>query len=84
MDLNAADITESSLPSSSYGPNNATAGRKELEEYEEPPGTINNERDGKQVEQPLQRVRILGKLRFRPADDDEPQWVYLPLVCQMC
>ncbi len=83
MDFDAADITNGSLPSSSDGPNDATAGRKGLKDHEEPPGTINSERDGKKVEQPLQRVRTLGRLRFRPADDDEPQWVYSPLVCQI-
>ena len=73
MDFDAADITQSSLPSSSDRPNDATAGRKELKDYEEPLGTIGTERDGEEVEQSLRRARTLGRLRFRPADDDEPQ-----------
>ncbi|KAF7509360.1 hypothetical protein GJ744_008083 [Endocarpon pusillum] len=85
MDFEPADITESSLPSSSDRPNDATAARKELEGYEELPGTLGTKHDGKEVEQSLPRVRTLGRLRFRPADDDEPQdWWFastaIPLI----
>lgn len=73
MDFGAADITESSLPSSSDRPNDATAARKELKGYEELLGTLGTKHDEKEAKQSLCRVWTLGRLRFRPADDDEPQ-----------
>lgn len=73
MAIDTADFKETSLPGSSNNSNNATASEKETEDRQQRSGSLNTEDDEVGTELPLQYVRTLGKLRFRPADDDEPQ-----------
>ena len=73
MDVDAADSKESSLPGPSNNLDHATAGRQKTDETRRQPETARTEDDDAETETPLQPVRALGKLRFRPADDNEPQ-----------
>ncbi len=70
MDLDASNLKEKSRLHSSSGSDNAAVEGKGEEQM---PASAATEVDGAEPEQPLQHARTLGKMRFRPADDDEPQ-----------
>lgn len=73
MDINTADFRESSVPGSSNGSNNTTAGRAQTTGSRKGSAIVRTYDEEEEAEQPPQHVWTLRKLRFRPADDDEPQ-----------
>ena len=75
MAIDTADFKEHSLPGSSDGPNGSTSDRIETVDSDKRSRilTAEDEDEDVEIDQPFQHVRTLGKLRFRPADDDEPQ-----------
>jgi hypothetical protein len=75
MDVDTADLRESSLPASSNGSNNAASGREKTTESKMGLATPRTSDAEEETESPS-NVRGLGMLRFRPDDDDEPQWVH--------
>jgi hypothetical protein len=64
---------ESRLTGSSKRPNDDMAIKTETEAGRQHSGSSMAEEDEAETEEPLQNIRTLGKLRFRPDDDDEPQ-----------
>lgn len=75
MALDAADCKESSFPVSSQGSNEEMVERIDTKESRTRSGNTESEGNKAETGLALQHIRTLGKLRFRPADDDEPQWV---------
>jgi hypothetical protein len=68
-----AELKEARLTGSSKRPNDDMAIKMETEAGRRQSGSSMAEEDEVETEEPLQNVRTLGKLRFRPDDDDEPQ-----------
>lgn len=75
MGTGTADYKEGSLPGSSSGSNDITADRPLTEDDQQWSGNAENKDDEVEMTQPLQHVRTLGGMRFRPPDDDESQYV---------
>jgi hypothetical protein len=73
MDCDVADLKETSQSHSSSASNDPATANEKAEQSRQLPGPTESEVDGAEPEQPSQLVRTLGKMRFRPADDDEPQ-----------
>lgn len=73
MDVDAENLKETSQPHASSGSDDAALGGIREEQSQRLPGTAAIGVDKAEPEQPLRRVRTLGKIRFRPADDEEPQ-----------
>jgi hypothetical protein len=73
MDIEATDAKETRSPQSGRGPSNGALAQGETEKSRQRRRSAPTEDGERENEQPLQHVRTLGKLRFRPADDDEPQ-----------
>jgi hypothetical protein len=68
-----AELKEPTLTDSSKRSNDNMAIKTETEVGRGQSGSTMTEEDEAETEEPLQNVRTLGKLRFRPDDDDEPQ-----------
>ena len=73
MDSDAADPYQSLQPHPSSASKDAAEGIEEAEQSRQQPDHMEIEADEAESERASQHVRTLGKMRFRPADDDEPQ-----------
>lgn len=72
METEVGESQERSIPHSSRESENVVAENRETEERGERPSTADTVCDRGEKAHPL-HVCTLGKFRFRPAEDDEPQ-----------
>ena len=80
MGLDGADLKETFPRPSRRVSGDLATRHEEIEQIRQRPGTTVTQPDKAEAQQPLQHVRKLGKLRLRPADDDEPQCIYACLT----